>query len=118
MVQQTALWDQVKDSIKQEKRQTQQNYKQILDEQIEHKEFLAMQRNMTRTEKGMNKSQMGQLEARRNSIDEMMATSMVPGFHNEYPLQNVALSSALKKAIAEKVAMQEMQTQTETEQLS
>ena len=59
---------------------------------------------MTRVEKGMNKGSMGNLEARRNSIDELMATSMVPGFHNDYPLQNVALQSALKKKIAEKVA--------------
>ena len=47
---------------------------------------------------------MGNLEARRNSIDELMATSMVPGFHSDYPLQNVALQSALRKKVAEKVA--------------
>ena len=55
----------------------------------------------------MNKGQMGNLEARRNSIDELMATSMVPGFHSDYPLQNVALQSALRKKVAEKVAQQE-----------
>ena len=62
---------------------------------------------MTRMEKGMNKSQMGNLEARQNNVDDIVATSMVPGFHNEYPLQNVALSNALKNAVAKKIAYQE-----------
>ena len=46
-VQQTALWAELEDSLAKERKLAQASYKQMLDEQIEHKAMLALQGNMT-----------------------------------------------------------------------
>ena len=40
------------------KKDSQQSYKQMLDDQIKHKKMLEKQGTMTQTEKGLNKEQL------------------------------------------------------------
>lgn len=93
-VQNTKLWNQVEESLKKEKRDNQMSYKQILDEQMMHKDLLGRQGAMTRTEKGYNKGS----PQKETAIDGVQKASMVVGFHNEYPIKNVAIAKALQRA--------------------
>lgn len=57
-VQQSQLWKQIDQNLLRFKRDSQQSYKKMLDEQIKHKKFLEKQGNMTQTEKVLNKDQL------------------------------------------------------------
>ncbi len=65
------------------KRDSQQSYKQMLDEQIRHKEMLKHQGNMTQMEKSLNRSE---LKAFKDSEVNNPAP-MVPGLNSESPLR-------------------------------
>ena len=73
------------------------SYKKCLDDQLQQKDLLRKQAQMTRTEKGMNKSKAA---PGLSGIDVFKKSSLVPGFHNEYPLKNVTLTNALRQAVS------------------
>ena len=50
-VQQSLLWKQIEQNMIRFKKEGQQSYKQMLDEQIKHKKMLEKQGTMTQTEK-------------------------------------------------------------------
>ena len=62
-----------------------------------HKDLLGRQGAMTRTEKGYNKGS----PKKETAIDGVQKASMVVGFHNEYPIKNVAIAKALQRATSQ-----------------
>ena len=73
------------------KKDTQMNYRQILDEQIKHKELLSKQGTMTQLEKSINK---GDVQNYKQS--EQRPNAMVPGMFSESPLRNIVQEKNLR----------------------
>jgi len=76
-VQTTNLWKLIDESLQMQKRESQTTYKQLLDDQVKHKEMLGRQGNMTQVEQSLNSI---------NSLQEFK--TMVPGLCQELPFKN------------------------------
>lgn len=52
------MWRSIEKNLYQYKMDSQKNYRQMLDEQVEHKKILVKQGNMTQIEKGLNRAEL------------------------------------------------------------
>lgn len=57
----------------------------MLDEQMQQKQMLSLQGNMTQMEKGMNKKEMKDFKEKSNNPN-----AMVPGMFSSSPMRNIA----------------------------
>lgn len=79
---QAQIWRKIEQNLLKYKKETQQTYKQLLDEQLQQKEMLARLGNMTQIEKSMNKGELRDFKERQGNLN-----AMVPGMFNESPLR-------------------------------
>ena len=83
-VQIAAVWRDIEANIAKYKKDSQSNYKQMLDEQIKHKQMLEKQGTMTQMEKSLNRADLQGFKASETSMN-----AMIPGLFNESPMRNV-----------------------------
>ena len=80
------MWRSIEKNLHQYKMDSQKNYRQMLDEQVEHKKILVKQGNMTQIEKGLNRAELQDYKSNERRIN-----AMVPGICSESPLRSAAL---------------------------
>ena len=80
-----AIYQDIQENLRKFKKNEQSNYRQILDEQLKHKELLVRQGNMTQMEKSLNK---GELKDFKTNGGGVQVNAMIPGIFNESPLRH------------------------------
>ena len=82
-VQDDNLWQSIEAQEKRYQKEQQQTYKQILDEQIRHRQMLEKQGTMTQMEKSINR---GELKGYKDT--QIIQGAMIPGIFGQSPLRN------------------------------
>lgn len=77
-------WNDIEQSLRQFKKDSIMNYREVLDSQVKQKEIMLRQGTMTQMEKSINKGELVGYKA-----SEVKISSMVPGIFNESPMRGL-----------------------------